>query len=87
MITLDLPEPWKALKQAEKALKKGGFLVCYLPQISQTIYLIKKLKSSQFTHIKTTELISREWVIDEKKARPSNIMIGHTGFLSFARKM
>ncbi len=87
VITLDLPEPWKALKNAEKALKKGGFLVCYLPHISQTAYLIKKLKKEKFAYIKTTELISREWVIDEKRARPSNIMIGHTGFLTFARKM
>lgn len=87
LITLDLPDPWKALKHAETALKKGGFLVCYLPQISQTIELVKKLKKSSFAYIKTAELISRDWVIDEKKARPSNIMIGHTGFLTFARKM
>lgn len=87
LITLDLPEPWKVLKHAEKALKNGGFLVCYLPQISQTIYLIKKLKNSKFAYAKTMELIKREWIIDEKKARPANMMIGHTGFLTFARKM
>jgi len=87
LITLDMLDPWKALKNAEKALKKGGFLVCYLPHISQTIALINKIKKAKFAYIKTIELISREWVIDDKKARPSNIMIGHTGFLTFARKM
>ena len=87
LITLDLPEPWRALKNAEKALKKGGFLVCYLPHISQTITLIKKIEKARFAYIKTMEILNREWLIDSKRARPSNVMIGHTGFLTFARKM
>ena len=32
------------------------------------------------------ELIEREWEIDEKRARPKFQMLGHTGFLIFAKK-
>src|SRR3990172_10165602 len=33
VITLDLQDSWKAVKHAEKALKSGGFLAVYCPQI------------------------------------------------------
>jgi len=35
VVTLDLPEPWKALEAAEKALKTGGFIFSYSPTIPQ----------------------------------------------------
>jgi len=86
VVIFDLLEPWAALKSASKALKKGGFLVVYLPHISQTMQVIKEMEQQGFVYLKTIENIQRDWVIDELKSRPANTIIGHTGFLTFARK-
>lgn len=87
VITLDLPEPWKVVPKAEKALKSGGFLVSYSPQITQSIEFIKAVnKNKKLAYTKTMETFWRQWIIDERRARPENTAIVHTGFLSFARK-
>jgi len=88
LITLDLPEPWKAIEGAKKALKTGGFLVSYSPTIPQVMDFISRInKDKNLTHIKTTELIEREWEIEDRKVRPKTTQTVHTGFLSFVRKV
>ena len=85
LITLDLKEPWKVLKYAEKSLKREGFLFCYLPTINQVDILLKETGKFKFRLIKLTELIEREWETDNK-LRPKSQIIGHTGFLMFFAK-
>lgn len=88
LVTLDVPEPWKALETAKKALKVGGFLVSYSPSIPQTMDFVNAIKQDKdLTHIKTIEVIQREWEIDERKVRPITTQTVHTGFLSFARRL
>lgn len=88
LITLDLPEPWLAIEPAKKALKTGGFLVSYSPTIPQVMDFINKIESEKnFLHIKTIELIQREWEVNERKVRPKTTQTVHTGFLSFVRKI
>lgn len=87
-IILDLPEPWNALKRAEKALKNGCFLVAYLPTITQVIKFVNDVeKNKNFIFIKTIELIERPWFVDGKKVRPMSNIIGHTAFITFIRKV
>jgi tRNA (adenine57-N1/adenine58-N1)-methyltransferase len=88
LVTLDLPEPWKALNPAEKALKVGGFLVSYSPSIPQVMDFVDNVrKNKNFAYLKTSEIIEREWDVDERKVRPRSQAIGHSGFLSFVRKI
>jgi len=87
ILTLDLPEPWKALENANKALKQGGFLVSYSPQITQALEFSNEARQKGFIVLKTIELIEREWQLEGKKARPDFRGLGHTGFLTFARKI
>lgn len=88
LITLDLPEPWKALESVKKALKPGGFLVSYSPTIPQTVDFVNAVNNDKmFIHIKTVELIQREWEIEDRKVRPITTQTVHTGFLSFVRKV
>ncbi|MBI2134540.1 tRNA (adenine-N1)-methyltransferase [Candidatus Woesearchaeota archaeon] len=88
LVTLDLPEPWKALKSAEKSLKAGGFLVSYSPTIPQVMDFVNEIrKNENFAYIKTSEIIEREWEVEERKVRPRSQAIGHSGFLSFVRKI
>ncbi len=87
LITLDLPEPWQAIKPAEKALKDGGFLVIYLPNLIQMHRFLASLKGTSFKALETIELLERKWAINEQIMRPEFQMLGHTGFMSFCRKL
>ncbi len=88
LIVLDLPAPWNAIKSVEKSLRVGGYLVIYSPQITQTIDFVNAIKDNpNFIHEKTIELIERSWKIDGRIARPRSEGIGHTGFLTFVRKV
>ena len=88
LITLDLPEPWKVIKHAEKALKIGGFLVSYSTSIPQTADFVNEVrKSDNFLFLKTSELIDREWKIDGRRIRPKSDGIGFSGFITFARRI
>lgn len=87
-VMLDLPEPWKALDSSSKSLKAGGFLVSYSPTIIQVSDLVNAFKRKKdFAHIKTIEIIEREWEVDQRKVRPKSRMIGHSGFLTFLRRI
>ena len=88
LIVLDLPEPWKAIDSAKKALKFGGFLVSYSPSIPQTADFVNKINDDKdFVHVKTSEVIERNWEIDDRKVRPRSQQIGHSGFISFIRRI
>ena len=88
LIVLDLPAPWNAIKAAEKSLRIGGYLVCYNPQITQTADFVNAINGNKsFIYEKTIELMERSWKIDGRIARPRSEGIGHTGFLSFVRKV
>ena len=88
LLTLDLREPWKCLNHAYDALKFGGFLAVYCPQITQAQELVNtNAKLKLFMHIKTTETSERHWKIDGVIVRPEFTPLGHTGFLTIMRKV
>ena len=86
IFVLDVPEPWKAVKTAQKVLKLGGFLAVYLPNIAQVQKFVKALPG-RFLIEKTIEVIEREWAVDAKRSRPRTKDHAHTGFLTFVRKL
>ncbi|RLE46339.1 tRNA (adenine-N1)-methyltransferase [Candidatus Woesearchaeota archaeon] len=87
-IMLDLPNPWEALGNAEKALRTGGFLASYSPSIIQTRDFVEKLsEQDKMLHIKTIEVMQRNWEVNKRKVRPKSIEIGHSGFITIARKI
>jgi len=88
LIVLDVPEPWNAIRSAEKALKIGGFLVSYSPSIPQVMDFVNTIsKSDNFIVLKTVEVIERNWEVNERKVRPVSKSIGHSGFLTFVRRI
>ena len=88
VITLDVPEPWKAIGSCLKALKTSGFLVSYSPSIPQVADFVNIIrKNENFVYIKTVEITEREWEVEGRKVRPKSKGLGHSGFLSFARKV
>jgi tRNA (adenine57-N1/adenine58-N1)-methyltransferase catalytic subunit len=85
-VIFDIPNPWDAVKHAYKALKPGGYLCCYSPLTTQVQNNVLEIKKHNFIEIKTFENLQREIVVSEKGIRPSFDMLGHTGYLTFARK-
>ena len=84
-VLLDLPEPWRAVKHAEEALRPGGILLSYLPTIGQVGRLREELASSAFGMTDTLEVLERHWHVDGQSIRPDHRMVAHTGFLTHTR--
>lgn len=84
-VVLDLPEPWRVLVHAEKAMRSGGIICAYLPTINQTAQFRSALDESSFGLAETLEVLHRTWHVEARSVRPDHRMVGHTGFLTTAR--
>ncbi len=84
-IILDMPDPWLVVNEAKKALKGSAPLITFLPTTNQIIKLLPYLKEEGFFDIHVFELIEREYQAEPDKLRPRNIIIGHTGYIIYAR--
>jgi tRNA (adenine57-N1/adenine58-N1)-methyltransferase len=86
-VILDIPNPWDAVGHAWNSLIPGGYLCTYSPLISQVEKTVKEIKNYRFIEVRTFENIQREMIVSERGTRPSFNMLGHTGYLTFARKV
>jgi tRNA (adenine57-N1/adenine58-N1)-methyltransferase catalytic subunit len=87
LVMLDMKSPELVIKKAYLALKPGAYLAIYSLHIEQLQRVIPKLK--KFSRIRIVENFQRNWQMqgkDETFTRPKTHMMGHTGFLVFARK-
>ncbi|MBN2043729.1 MAG: tRNA (adenine-N1)-methyltransferase [Anaerolineales bacterium] len=83
---LDLPDPENYIKIVRPALIPGGILGCFLPTTNQVSTLITALKQNNFENIEVSEILHRYYNPSATRLRPSDKMVGHTGFLIFTRK-
>ncbi|MBS3748096.1 MAG: tRNA (adenine-N1)-methyltransferase [Candidatus Thermoplasmatota archaeon] len=86
-VILDIPNPWAAIAHVWNALTPGGYLCTYSPLISQVEQSVEEIRKHPFINIKTIETIEREMIVGDRGTRPSFNMLGHTGYLTFARKI
>lgn len=86
-VILDIPNPWDAVEHARSALKAGGYFAAYVPTTNQVEKVVKKLKEIKFMELRTHETIQREIVSGPGGVRPSFDMLGHTGYITVARKI
>ena len=87
-VILDLPEPWQVIDRAWKALRPGGFLLCYLPTVLQVKSLVDALRADKrFACVETSENLMRFWHFKGMSARPQHRMVAHTGFITSARRL
>ncbi|MGC8630468.1 MAG: tRNA (adenine-N1)-methyltransferase [Thermoplasmata archaeon] len=84
---IDVPEPWTAVPAIHNSLKSSGWLSAYVPTVAQLERTVKILRSHNFVNIEAKEILERKWVVGELGSRPETQMLGHTGFLIFARKV
>ena len=83
---LDLPSPWEPLEAIAAVLEPGGVLCAYLPTTVQIQQLVLALPAQGFLHIETFEVLRRGWHVTDRSVRPDHRMVGHTGFLTIARR-
>ena len=84
-VVLDLPEPWRVVPHAAKALRPGGILVAYTPSILQAVQTRQILEAYGFDLAGTVEVLNRTWHVEGQAVRPDHRMVAHTGFLTSAR--
>ena len=87
-IILDVPEPWRVVPHASQALSPGGIFLAYVPTVPQAVETTEALRASgTFALIETVEVLLRPWNIEGRSVRPVHRMVGHTGFLTTARRV
>jgi tRNA (adenine57-N1/adenine58-N1)-methyltransferase len=87
-VLLDMLAPWECLDVASKALVPGGVFMAYVATTTQLSRIAEAIKESgNFTEPESSETIVRGWHHEGLAVRPQHRMIGHTGFLIFARRM
>jgi tRNA (adenine57-N1/adenine58-N1)-methyltransferase len=86
-IILDLPEPWRVAGHASEKLVPGGIFASFLPTVMQVHELNQGLRrEGTFELIETLEMLMRPWHVSGRSIRPSHRMVGHTGFITTARR-
>jgi tRNA (adenine57-N1/adenine58-N1)-methyltransferase len=87
-IVLDVPEPWHSVPLAADHLSNGGVFCCYLPTVPQCQTVREALnETGRYLDVMTFEVMMREWSVEGRSVRPEHRMIGHTGFITVARKV
>ncbi|UCC88914.1 MAG: tRNA (adenine-N1)-methyltransferase [Anaerolineales bacterium] len=84
---LDVRSPWDYLEQSRRALRGGGFFGALVPTTNQVSNLVAGLERHRFGYIEVEELLLRPYKPVPERLRPADTMVGHTGYLIFARKI
>jgi tRNA (adenine57-N1/adenine58-N1)-methyltransferase len=86
-VFLDIPDPWAAVPAAWEALRPCGYLASFSPNVEQIKQTTAAIRRKPFIEVRTIELIEREMEVRDIGVRPSFAPLGHTGYLTFARKV
>lgn len=84
---LDLGDPWKIVSPAWDALVGGGTLAGFTPTTNQLEKLSYALRTNGFLITEAVELLVRDLKTEAGKVRPESRMIGHTAYVTIARKV
>jgi len=87
-VVLDLPEPWRVVPHAARALRSGGLYLSYVPTVPQVMQTVQALEQSRvFAMVQNFETLLRTWNIKGRSVRPDHRMVAHSGFITVARKV
>jgi len=84
---LDLGDPWRVAAAASKALVGGGTLAAFTPTFNQLEKISTSLRENGFLILEAVEILLRQLKTEAGKVRPESRMVGHTAFVTIARKV
>jgi len=84
---LDVRKPWEVLEEVRKALKPAGHLGILVPTTNQVSESLAALEENGFYISEVSEILLRKYKLNPQRLRPEDLMVGHTGYLIFARKL
>lgn len=86
-VVLDMATPWLAVAPAYRALRGGGLIASFSPTIDQSVKMVEAMETNNFSAIETIEALTRRYQVKAGQTRPETLMIAHTGYLTFGRKV
>lgn len=87
-LVLDMLAPWECVELADRALKPGGVICCYVATTTQLSKIAEALKESKrFSEPESFETLLRPWHHEGLAVRPMHSMNAHTGFLLISRRL
>lgn len=87
VLTLDTEDAASVVEHTPNLLVSGGYVAVYSPFIEQTREAVETATEVGLEDIETLETIQREMDFDDRGSRPSTAGVGHTGYLTFARRL
>jgi len=82
---LDVGDPWEVVRSMKDVLKPSAPMAAVTPTTNQAEKLVAKMKEEGFVNVETVEILLRHLEARVGMTRPSNIMVGHTAYLTFGR--
>mgnify|MGYP006424227287 CR=1 FL=1 len=86
LLTLDTEDAPEVVGDAADLLAPGGFLAVYSPFVENSRASVEAAEAAGLRAIETVETIQRQLTVDDRGTRPSTAGVGHTGYLTFARR-
>lgn len=87
-VLLAVPEPWVALPDVAGCLRPGGAVGAASVNAPSVQRFCEELRAAGgWGLIQTCEVLERGWTVRDRSLRPAHRMVGHTAFLTFARRL
>ncbi|PSP28755.1 SAM-dependent methyltransferase [Halobacteriales archaeon QH_2_65_14] len=86
VVTLDTEDAPAVVAETPDLLVRGGFVAVYSPFVEHTRKVVEAAREAGLEDIRTLETIQRHMDFDDRGSRPSTAGVGHTGYLTFARR-
>nr|WP_157503131.1 methyltransferase domain-containing protein [Halobacterium sp. CBA1126] len=86
LLTLDTENAPAVVERADDLLVSGGYAAVYSPFVEDAREVNLAAEDAGLAGVETVETIQREMDLDERGSRPSTAGVGHTGYLTFARR-
>ncbi len=84
---LDVGDPWRFVEAAWRALKGSGKIVSISPTMNQVEKTCEAMFRVGFADVECVEVLVRGLQVKTGATRPATRMVGHTAYITFARKV
>nr|WP_254282057.1 methyltransferase domain-containing protein [Haloarcula salina] len=86
VLTLDTEDAPTVVERTPTLLERGGSLAVYSPFVENTRAAAEAATEVGLEQVETLDTIQREMDFDDRGSRPATAGVGHTGYLTFARR-